>query len=198
MSSVLLAAVVLLGFQDAGAAPSPDQAPAPEAAPESLPQGTPEDAYRSFLLAMLTKDEKGLRALVLSNDEAPVSDDDFAWLLRGEDPPLLARAMMKTMIPRQTVERLAVGDLVVLPGGREIRVEPAEVSDTRAVVRGEGTPVPTRCWKVDDLWKVDARPVIAGRKAADAARRRAEAQRKAAEKGADPGSQDDASGPANP
>jgi hypothetical protein len=135
------------------------------------------------MLAVLVRDEPALRALIVNNDAVAVPPEDFAVLLTGEEPPALAKPMMKTMIPRWKVERLAAGDRVDLGRGRIFVVKPEEVSDTRAVVKKEDDPIPTRCWKIDGVWKVDPRPIIAGRKAAEAARKRAEAQKQADEGG---------------
>lgn len=128
---------------------------------------TPEAALRSFMLAMVTHDEPALKALTL-----PVPDSDLAWLLKGEAVPAgeleQARAFFSTM----KIQSLKPGDRVDLPGGRTITVRPTEVTDTRAVLMTEGAPLPTRVQKFQGRWRVDARPIIAGRKAADAARKK--------------------------
>ncbi len=139
-----------------------------EAAAGPLPAAdTPEAALRSCMLAMITHDEPALKALTL-----PVPDSDLAWLLKGEAVPAgeieQARAFFSTM----KIRTLQPGDRVELEGGRTITVRPSEVDDSHAVLMSEGAPLPTRVQKLRSRWRVDARPIIAGRKAADAARKK--------------------------
>jgi hypothetical protein len=173
MLCALIVTVILGQNPGPGGSVAPSRAEARAAGPS---QSTPEDAFRSFFLAVLTHDEPALRKLIVRNDQVVVSDEDFAYLLIGERPPLLARVMVQRQIPLMKVKRLQPGDQFELPGGQVIAIAPEEVSDTRAVVLEEDGPVPTRCWKVDGSWRVDPRSVIAGRKAAEAAQKRAEAQ----------------------
>jgi hypothetical protein len=129
---------------------------------------TPETAFRSFMVGMLDRDEAALRALTL-----PIPDRDFEWLLRGEIAPAGEAQKMRTFFAELKIQRLKPGDRIELPRGRSITVRPQEANEDHAVLMPEGSPLPTRVQRVKGHWKVDARPVIAGRKAADAAKRKA-------------------------
>lgn len=145
----------------------------PEPTVEPKPAGgTPEDALRAFLLAMATHDEQTLRAVTL-----PVAD--FEWLLKGQAVPPDKLNELRADFERNPIQirRLKAGDKFTLPGNREITIPRGDVSADRAVLVPAGAPVPTRMRKVDGHWRVDARPIIDARKAADAVRRKA--QRKA-------------------
>ena len=74
--------------------------------------------------------------------------------------------------------RLKAGDEVKLPNGRIVRISPEQVTDDHAVLMMKGGPIPTDLHRVAGAWRVDPGPIIAGRKAADAARRRAEEAKK--------------------
>lgn len=127
---------------------------------------TPEQALRTFLVAMVTRDETTLRAVTLPTK-------DFDWLLRGQPLPSDVVDEARAQLARVPIRALKPGDEIILPGNRKIRVRPEEVTAERAVVLPEGSPIPTRLRKVDGRWRVDATPVIAGRKAAEAARKKA-------------------------
>ncbi len=127
---------------------------------------TPEQALWTFLVAIATKDEETLRAVT-------VSTDDFDWLMKGEGVPADKRNEFKAVVARQPIRALKAGDEVSLPGNRKTTVAADEVSDDRAVLLPEGAPLPNRLRKVDGLWRVDATPIVAGRKAAEAARKKA-------------------------
>lgn len=134
---------------------------------------TPEAAYRTFILAMMKKDEATLRSVTL-----PTETEDFAWLLRGESPPPEALEEIEAELERQPIRKLKAGDTFTLPGGRRITFGPANIGEDRTVLVPEGSPLPTKIRKVAGRWRVDPRPVIAGRKAADAARKKAESASK--------------------
>ena len=136
---------------------------------------TPEEAFRTFLVAMMTRDEATLRAVTLPTD-------DFDWLLRGQALRADQVEQFKAEVAQQPIRSLKPGDEITLPGNRKVpRVLPEEVTAERAVLLPEGSPIPSRLRKVDGRWRVDATPIIAGRKAADAARKKA-AQRGAKKK----------------
>ena len=126
---------------------------------------TPEEALRNFQLALITKDEATLRAVTLAAD-------DFDWLLKGESIPANQSALMKARLERQLIRALKPGDEFNIPGVGKKNVQPEEVSEERAVLLPAGAPLPFRLKRVDGRWRVDVRPVIAGRKAADAARKK--------------------------
>lgn len=166
-----LIALALLQASHAWAAGPPRQGPAGGKADDEkaaeAEAATPEGAFRTFFFAVIVKDEKTLRAVTLPHD-------DFEWLLKGASPPEEQREGIKQMVSKMEIRALKPGDEVTLPQGRKMTIGEAEVTDERAVLLPEGAPLPTRCRKVDGRWKVDASAIIAGRKAADAARRKRE------------------------
>jgi hypothetical protein len=160
---------------------APQQTDAPRAARGRTPQArakaatrvddrTPEGAWRSFVIAMLSRDEATLKTLALPAE-------GLEWLLKGEAPPQDALAQIKDQIGKQRIGRLKPGDRFTLPGGRIVVVAPEEVGPDRAVLVPEGDPIPTRVQRVAGHWKVDARPLIVARRMADAARKKADARK---------------------
>jgi hypothetical protein len=127
---------------------------------------TPEEAFRTFLIAMVTKDEATLRSVTLPTDE-------FDWLLKGQALPADRIEDFKAQVARQPIRALKPGEVISLPGNRKMTVQPEEVTADRAVLLPEGAPLPNRLQKVDGRWRVDATPIIAGRKAAESARKKA-------------------------
>jgi len=167
-----LVLILSLGLQ---APESKPQAPSGRGTAKGEPDGkakagvaaaTPEQALRTFLLAMVTKDEPTLRAVTLPTE-------DFDWLLRGQALPADRVEEFKAQMARQPIRALKPGDEFTLPGNRKVKVRPEEVTAERAVLVPQGAPIPNRLQKVDGRWRVDATPIIAGRKAAEAARKKA-------------------------
>ncbi len=139
-----------------------------EPARPAYAQDTPDAAFRSLLLAMAVGDEPALRRLVLP-------DDEFAFLLSGDHiPPDQVENFRKAVVEKVALTRLKAGDEVKLLGGRVLKIAPEEVSENRAVLLPQGPPLPLFAYRFKEGWMLDARPIIAGRKAADAARRAAE------------------------
>jgi hypothetical protein len=139
--------------------------PAAPAAPAEAvsPAKTPEEALRLFVIATLTRDEAALRAVSLP-------DPGLAFLLQGASVPAEQLEGVKEQVAKLPIKALKPGDTYTLPGNRTMTVKPEEVTAERVVLLPQGAPVPTRCRKVGDRWKVDPAPVIAARKAAQAAR----------------------------
>jgi hypothetical protein len=143
----------------------PRTVPKDEQKVKSKVAATPEQAMRTFLIAMLTKDEPALRAVTLPTD-------DFQWMLSGEDAPADRVEEFKAQFTRMPIRLLKPGDEIALPGGRKFKVRPEEVTADRAVLLPEAMPIPFRIRKVDARWRVDATPIVAARKAAEAARKK--------------------------
>jgi len=139
-------------------------------APPALADATPEDALRTFMVALVAHDEATLRAITLP---AP----DFEWILKGEAPPPEAMNQIREEFAKQPIKRLKQGDRVTLPRGQVSVVGANEVGEDRALLLPAGAPMPTRLQKVSGHWKVSAEPIIAARKAAEAAQRKAESQK---------------------
>ncbi len=127
---------------------------------------TPEQALRNFFVAMVTKDVTTLRDLTLPTD-------DFDWLLMGQALPANQIEVFKAQMAGQPIRTLRPGDEFTLAGNRKLKVLPEEVTADRAVLVPEAIPLPMRLRKVEGRWRVDAGPIIAARKAAEAARKKA-------------------------
>lgn len=139
-------------------------------APPPLPDGTPEDALRSFMIAVTRRDEAALRAVT-------VPDRELDWLLRGPPPPAEVVEKMRTSAAELKFKRLKPGDPIKLPPqGKAAVVRPEEVTEDRAMLLPEGSRFPIALERIKGHWKVDARPIVAARKAADAARQKAQGQ----------------------
>jgi hypothetical protein len=138
-------------------------APGPERDVE-LADSTPEDALKTFLLALAAGDAAALRAVALP-------DAELDWLLQGPpaSPELLAR--LKARLEEQPMKRLRAGDPVTMPGGESRVIQPADVREGRVVLWPAGAPLPSRVENVGGHWKVLARPFIAARKQAEASRK---------------------------
>jgi hypothetical protein len=135
--------------------------------PVTLVDSTPEDALKTFLIALAAQDEATLRAVTLP-------DDEFDWLLKDRPPPQTAGALakMKAKLEQTPFRRLAAGDRVKMPGGRIGVIKPVDVENGRVVLLPEGAALPARLENVGGHWKVLARTFIAARKSAESAGRR--------------------------
>ncbi|WP_337174259.1 hypothetical protein [Paludisphaera sp.] len=165
----MLALLLIVGSTlQAPAAPSQDAKPPAEASARERPRADdakatdapadPKEALREFFLSMIKQDEEAVR-------EAVVDDEDLEWLLKGPKPPADQLDKIEKSLAEAPLRALKAGDEVTTPGGGKAKVEPDDVSDDRAlIVMGDGPPL--RLQKVDGRWRVDARPIIAARKAA--------------------------------
>jgi hypothetical protein len=127
---------------------------------------TPETAVRMFVIAMLSRDEKTLRAVTLPTP-------DFAVLMAGQTPTPEQLSTMKAEFSKVPLKTVKPGERISLPGRRPMAVSNDDVTGDRAMVLLPPEPsVPLKLKKIDGGWCVDAAPVIAGRKASDAARRK--------------------------
>ena len=128
-----------------------------------LVDGTPEEALKTFMVALAAKDERVLRAITLP-------DDGFEWLLKDRPAPLTGELLrkMKERLEQTPFHRLKAGDRVKMPGGRAGVIQSADVRNGRVVLRPAGSPYPTRLENVEGHWKVFARPFIVARQTAEA------------------------------
>lgn len=129
------------------------------------PDGTPEAALRTFMVAVVAHDEAALRAVTLP-------DPEFDWLTRGDPAPEEVVARMRTLAKAMKIRRLKPGDRIRGPQGKATAVGQDEVGENRALLLPEGAPEPIRARRVDGKWKIDARPAINQRKEAAAALQR--------------------------
>ena len=82
---------------------------------------------------------------------------------------------LQKKLAQQTFRSLKAGVKFTLTQGQAVVVKAQDdVGPDRALLLPEGASLPTRLRKVEEHWKVDPSAVIAGHKAAEAARRKAE------------------------
>ncbi len=166
----------------APASPRPIPSPAPpstastpsKASTIKIVDGTPEDALRTFMLAVLAQDGAALRAVTLPSP-------DLGLLLNGQGAPAEVVKAATEQFARLPMKRLKPGETIALTKNKPYIVSASEVGDDRAILLPQGSPVPTRLQRVKGRWKVAADPFIAARKAADVAKKKAEARKAAAE-----------------
>ena len=186
MGSVLLAGSFLLplctGREPQATPASPPQAESRSGAGTARAPGkfkvkdaTPEDALRTFMLAVLSQDGAAVQAVTLPNP-------DRDWLLKGQPAPPEVIKDATAQFAKLPIKRLKSGEKVALPKGKQYVVAVSDVGEDRAVLLPQGAPVPTRLRKLDSHWKVAADPFIAARKAADAAMKKAEAAKAASKR----------------
>jgi hypothetical protein len=135
-----------------------------QAKDERLDRETPEGTVRIFAIGVALTNEKLIKSTALK-----ISDEDLKYLLKKTQGLRSTPKEIKEVWANAKVSKLKPGDKFTLPGGKEITVGADEVSDDRLVVVLADSPIPTRLYKVKGYWWVDPAPVIAGRKAAEAA-----------------------------
>lgn len=101
---------------------------------------TPEETYRSFMIANLTGDESAIRPLILDSDNAYV-------LWQGAYP-----AEAATLLSEQY---------------QAMEISRVNSSDAEVVLQSSAVPMPIAVVNVDGDWKVDAGPIIEFRIAAE-------------------------------
>lgn len=149
---------------------SPPVAAAPAETPKgSLPEvdssrgTTPEAALRNLFGAMLASDRAGVLANALPNPEIEL-------LLSPEPltPEQIAQA--QAQFDAMPVHALSVGDSISLPGGETLVFDETMINDDHQMLTIPGSDLPLELVRIDGAWKVNASPLIAARKAAQAAR----------------------------
>jgi hypothetical protein len=156
------------GATTKGAAGAMRKAPAKGGRPP-FPDHTPEDALRTFMVATARHDEPVLRVVTLPTPE-------LGRLLQGRPAPPEAVEQVRSLAAKMKFRRLQPGDKVTLPPDREVVVGPEDIAEDRAMLLPEGSPVPIRLRRIEGHWKVDAGPIIAARKAAEAGRQKGRGQ----------------------
>ena len=165
-----LIVLLVVAFQAPASEPNASESPQKEARPQyAIANATPEDALRNFIIAMFIQDVAALRAITLPTDPA-----EFKWLVGGQPIPPDQLEEIKAQMKRVPIRVLKPGETVTLSRDRKVTVRPEEVGADRAILLPEGAPMPTRLRKIEGRWRVDPTPIIAARKAADAARKKAE------------------------
>ena len=127
---------------------------------------TPEDALRTFMLALIAQDEAALRVVTLSQSRSRLAIERRAGYRRDVIKDATAQ------FAKQPIKRLKEGETFTLPGGKQYVVAASDVGEDKAVLLPAGCPGAHAAPQVKGHWKVVADPFIAGRKADDAAARR--------------------------
>ncbi len=140
-------------------------------APPPESKDTPEAALRAFFLASATGDEAALRRVTLP---AP----GFEFLLQNKRVPPGKEGEFRRAVAVMKTKRLEPGARLKIPGGDVFEIDPRTPTADRAWIVSERSTYPTELRRVDGIWKVDARKIIAVRRAEDDARRADEARRR--------------------
>jgi hypothetical protein len=153
-ASILLLSIVVQVPESKAKAPADDGKAVRDSASAS-----PEGAIRAFLLAMISKDAKALRAVALPVDGLDV-------LTHGQ--PLTKEQLegVKAQIAAIPVRVFKAGDVIAYGNGGNMKVKPEDAAPDRVMVMPEGTSFPVLCRKVDGRWKIEAAPIIASFKPA--------------------------------
>jgi hypothetical protein len=164
----LVAVLALIFLFDAQRAATAELAPAPSKSASTRDQpaaGTPEGVLHEFLIAMGEGDRAGIERTAMPNPEL--------WRVWQSQPLTpVQKAMMKAAIVPSSFRRLKVGDVVRVGNGKKLVLDANRVNDHTVMITSKDMPLPFILVKGDAGWKVDASPMIAGRKAAEAARER--------------------------
>ena len=160
-----LAALTAVPFAPRPAVAQPSPATQPATAP-AVPQ-SPEQAVRQLFLGALAHDQAAVTAAIL-----PAPHAEVLWT--GEHFPPEEMAMVKKAFDGMTLREAKVGDAVAIPGNRTLTVTDRMIGPDRRLlvqtVEGRVAPVPLFVERAGGGWRVDARPIIAARLAAERVR----------------------------
>ncbi|MBP89091.1 MAG: hypothetical protein CMJ64_20640 [Planctomycetaceae bacterium] len=115
--------------------------------------------FRAFLLALTLVDRETAKQLI-----APNTDNEILW--KASPPAEIAIPGLKQWAKELKIRSLRVGETVELPGGRKLTVSERHVIDEKAMLTWPNNPVPFIMLKTADGWQVDARTIVAARRAA--------------------------------
>jgi hypothetical protein len=130
-------------------------------APPPESKDTPEAALRAFFLASATGDEAVLRRLTL-----PALG--FEYLLQNKHVPAGKEGEFRRAVAVMKMKPLVPGARLRMPDGDFFEISRDTPAADRAWIVTEGSEYPTELRRVDGAWKVDARKIIAVRRAAAA------------------------------
>jgi hypothetical protein len=174
MASLICVAAAIFCGQATVPATMPASSPATSAtasatAPEkSAALATPESALHEFLIGMMIGDEARLKRASLEVEGREI-------LLPKEKLPETAIPQLDKMIEGLQLKPLKIGDSIKVkttssPEGVTVVMDENRINDSRAEITGPSFPYPFILVKGEAGWKVDPTPLIASRKAAQAAR----------------------------
>jgi hypothetical protein len=122
----------------------------------------PEEDIVKFMLAMMKGDKKEIENAIVPNPESSI-------LAEGVHAPENALPILEAELRLAPYKRLQAGDSFDIGNGRTHVVKPSEINENRLLISQAGSPIPFVLVRTNGVWKVDAGPIIAGRKAAAAA-----------------------------
>lgn len=117
-----------------------------------------ETVLRAFVLALTLVDRDAAKPLMVAT-----TDDDILW--KAARPPEFSVASIEKAVEDIQFQSLQVGDAITLPGGREAKLTSRHVGDGKLMLTWAGNPIPFMIVKTEDGWHIDARSIVAARKA---------------------------------
>lgn len=121
---------------------------------------------KSFLKHMILKNPTELKKVIL-----PVSEEDFKYLNSNRKLPEDVKKQFLAAVDSTPVVRIKPGTTIPLPGGKSTTITKEMITPTRVFLSSPMLkPFPIQVEKTDSGWRIDARVVIAARKAAAKAR----------------------------
>ncbi len=121
------------------------------------PYSQPEEALKSFLVALAAHDEAALREIALPHPR-------LESLVQGPSATTDQLALLKARLQSMSIRRLKAGDSVEMPNGESRVIQPDDVRTGRVVLWADGEPMPTRLENVGGRWKVFAGTFMGARK----------------------------------
>lgn len=131
----------------------------------STQEKTPEQVVRAFFIALINNDATALRSHIM-----PVSQADLALLTSGKRLSADDRKQFAAHFATVSITRVKPGSEYYPPDGTARTIPKDLPGVERVYLLPEDAPIPIRLVKVDGKWLVDTKPMLAGRKAAVAAR----------------------------
>ncbi|MEX0742420.1 MAG: hypothetical protein WD079_06445 [Phycisphaeraceae bacterium] len=153
---LLFALLLMVGCGEATVEPTPHEV---EQKTVDADDEGPGQAVRQLLVAVLMRDEAGVRASALPHE-------NLHALWAGEPPDQERAAPFLKMLQQQmTTQQLQPGDVVALPGDQQHVLTEDVLTDDRKLViaerKGETLMAPLWVERTEAGWRVDAGPLIA-------------------------------------
>ena len=124
----------------------------------------PEEAIVKFMLAVMKGDKEGIENTIIPNPDSSI-------LAEGQHAPENTIPILEAELRLAPYERLQPGDSFQIGNGKTHVVQASEINENRLLINQGGSPLPFVLVRLNGVWKVDSKPIIAGRKAAEAQKR---------------------------
>ncbi len=122
---------------------------------------TKRETCQKFFKSILQNDKEGVLSTIL-----PAEGAEILW--QGQAPPKEMLKQIEKAVQNLSIIEINEGETVELPNGKSFVIT-KEMINTRFIwvtMGGKRMPTPFLILKVKGNWKIDAKPLIAGRKAA--------------------------------